>query len=276
MAAYSDEQLKEIDKVLKYIKQMEGIIRTSPSREQVERVRKELKKFRDRLKELMPHIDPLKANPDEIREQLGLGKVAEVAVTGPAVPTNRADPDSGDILDRFPLQKASAHCTDPDVNLMATMLLVMQKDYWPAVSEQHCKLDFSSGNERDAIRVLLENAVRSLKVLAETIEEYATADKQDFREQLLKMKNKQTRIFLFETNEVMKKVRDFLKKLVDDLDRGGGAVMNKEDIIKTNARFEESNYLEGRVIRDAIREVEYFAGKVIERLNLPQFKIKAP
>ncbi|MCE9597333.1 MAG: hypothetical protein K8S54_05130 [Spirochaetia bacterium] len=276
MAAYTDEQLKEIDKVLKYIKQMEGIIRTSPSREQVERVRKELKKFRDRLKELMPHIDPVKANPDEIREQLGLGKVAELIATGPATSTNRGDPDSGDILDRFPLQKASAHCTDPDVNLMATMLLVMQKDYWPAVSEQHCKLDFSSGNERDAIRVLLENAVRSLKVLAETIEEYATADKQDFREQLLKMKNKQTRIFLFETNEVMKKVREFLKKLVDDLDRGGGAVMNKEEIIKTNARFEESNYLEGRVIRDAIREVEYFAGKVIERLNLPQFKIKTP
>jgi len=116
--------------------------------------------------------------------------------------------------------------------------------------------------------------VRSLKVLSETIEEYATADKQDFREQLLKMKNKQTRIFSFETNETMKKVREFLKKLVDDLDRGGGAVMNKEDIIRTNARFEESNYLEGRTITDAIREVEYFAGKVIERLNLPQFKIK--
>jgi hypothetical protein len=72
----------------------------------------------------------------------------------------------------------------------------------------------------------------------------------------------------------MKGVREFLKKLVDDLDHGGGAVMNRDEVIKTNSRFEESNYLEGRTIADAIREVEYFTSKVIERLNLPQFKVK--
>ena len=54
MSAYTNEQLKEIDKILKFIKQMEGIVRTSPSREQVERVRKELKKFREKLKEMIP------------------------------------------------------------------------------------------------------------------------------------------------------------------------------------------------------------------------------
>lgn len=271
MSSYTSEQLTEIDKILKYVKQMEGIIRTSPSREQVERVRKELKRFREKLQELMPGVDALKLSPDDIRTQLGLA-AAPAPETAARPQVNQEE--QGDILDRFPLQKASPHCTDPDVNLMSTMLLVLQKDYWPAISEQHCKLDFSHANERDTIRHLLENAVRSLKVLAETIEEYATADKQDFREQLLKMKNKQTRIFLFETNEVMKQVREFLKKLVDDLDRGGGSVMNKDEMIKTNVRFEESNYLDGRQIKDAIHEVEYFVGKVIERLNLPQFKVK--
>ena len=273
VSAYTNEQLKEIDKILKFIKQMEGIVRTSPSREQVERVRKELKKFREKLKEMIPGIDAMTVNVDELRTKLGLTAVIPT-VQETAAAKSQDDGESGDILDRFPIQKASPHCTDPDVNLMATMLLVLQKDYWPAISEQHCKLDFSCANERDAIRVLLENAVRSLKVLAETIEEYATADKQDFREQLLKMKNKQTRIFLFETNDVMKGVREFLKKLVDDLDHGGGAVMNRDEVIKTNSRFEESNYLEGRTIADAIREVEYFTSKVIERLNLPQFKVK--
>lgn len=272
MSSYTSDQLKEIDKILKYVKQMEGIIRTSPSREQVERVRKELKRFRDKLQEMLPGIDAIKLSPDDIRAQLGLAAAPQTQA--PAAKPQAADADQGDILDRFPIQKASPHCTDPDVNLMSTMLLVLQKDYWPAVSEQHCKLDFSHANERDAIRHLLENAVRSLKVLAETIEEYATADKQDFREQLLKMKNKQTRIFLFETNEVMKQIREFLKKLVDDLERGGGAVMNKDETIKTNVRFEESNYLDGRQIKDAIHELEYFVGKVIERLNLPQFKVK--
>ncbi len=271
VSSYTSEQLTELDKILKYVKQMEGIIRTSPSREQVERVRKELKKYRDKLQEMLPGIDAIKLSPDDIRGQLGLASApAQEAPTRPAVPGD----DQGDILDRFPLQKASVHCTDPDVNLMSTVLLVLQKDYWPAVSEQHCKLDFSHGNERDAIRHLLENAVRSLKVLAETIEEYATADKQDFREQLLKMKNKQTRIFLFETNEVMKHIREFLRKLVDDLDRGGGAVMNKDELIKTNVRFEESTYLDGRQIKDAIHEMEYYVDKVIERLNLPQLKVK--
>ncbi|HNJ05249.1 MAG TPA: hypothetical protein PLB73_13390, partial [Leptospiraceae bacterium] len=106
MSAYTNEQLKEIDKILKFIKQMEGIVRTSPSREQVERVRKELKKFREKLKEMIPGIDAMTVNVDELRTKLGLTAVIPT-VQETAAAKSQDDGESGDILDRFPIQKAS-------------------------------------------------------------------------------------------------------------------------------------------------------------------------
>ncbi|MBI3395815.1 MAG: hypothetical protein HY042_08270 [Spirochaetia bacterium] len=261
---YTKDQLTEIEKVLKYIRQMESIVRTSPSAEQKERVRKELKKYTDRLVQLVPGVNPQRINVETLLHELGIAGGVQDAPDEP--------PGEGEGFGRVPVQKASAHSTDPDVNLLSTILTLLHREYWPAIADQHCKLDFSNGAERDAIRTILENVMRNLRVLAETIEEYAQAEKQDFREQLMKMKNKQTRVFLFESNEFLKKMRDFLKKLIVDLTEGGGSVLNKDDLLKFNPRFEEATMLEGRTVADGIQEFEKFVSQAIGRLNMPEFK----
>jgi len=259
---------QEIQKLVKYIRQMEGIIKTSPSREQRERVSKEMQKYREKLSQLIPGSNPARLNLDEIERGTGSAETADPA---------RPPADSGfqaghSILDRFPVEKASAHSTDGDINFLSTMLGVLQREYWPVLTDQQCKLDFSCASDRDSIRYKLDGCLRSQTILLETIEEYAGAEKQDFREQLLKMKNKQTRLFLLETNDTLKELRALLRKINEDLRAGGGMVLNADSTIRFNARFDQGTVLEGRRLPDALSEFEQFINEVITRLNLPDLK----
>ncbi len=260
---YTPEELSEIEKVLKYIRQMEGIIRTSPSPEQKERVKKELKKYTDRLVQLVPSVNPQRINVEGLMKDLGIG-------AAPGSPTGAVGSDGNmDMIGRMPVEKASVHSQDPDVNFLSTVLKLIHSEYWPAISDQHAKLDFSHGAERDAIRAQLENSMRNLRVLCETIEEYAMAEKQDFREQLMKMKNKQTRVFLFEANETFKKVREFLRKVNEN---SAVVILNGDEQIHFNSRFESATILEGRTVAQAVQEFEVFLSQCISKLNLPEFK----
>lgn len=266
MTHYNPEQIAEIEKILKYIEQMEGIVRTSPSKEQVMRVRKQLSQYAERLFKFMPHLNRSRISVDEIRKEIGLSVKSDSESKKEQLPRY-------DILAKYPIENASPHCTDPDINLLATVLKVIQREYWPIVSDQHCKMDFSHSAERDGIRKQLDSTNRGLIVLTETIEEYATAQKQDFREQLLKMKNKQTRVFLYETKDILLKALDFLNKIVKDLEIGGNVILNKTEQLKFNTRYEEATELEGRSLEDGIKEFTEYISEALKKLNLPEIKI---
>lgn len=264
------EQREEAEKLLRFMKQMEGIIRTTPNAEQKARVSREMAKYRERLAALAPGKDLSRISVDQVREELGLGEAPAEAAPA-ASPAGKAV-NSYSVLAKFPIQKASPNSTDPDINLLATIWHVIADEYWPALSEQHCKLDFSHSAEREALRAALENINRNLKVLTETVEEYSGAEKPDFREQLLKMKNRQTRAFIFDSNEALKKLRDFLTKLNLDITERGGVIMNKTDRLKFNARFEKATVLENRTVAEGLQEFLQVINDAIEKLNLPTLK----
>lgn len=281
MAGLSPEQRDDAEKSLRYLKQMEGIIRTSPNAEQRARVSREIVKYREKLSALVPGKDFSKSNADQIRAELGLdapGAAEGGAGRAGSAPSQAHSAVGGratagySILQKFPVQKGSPNSSDPDVNFLSTVWNVINREYWPAISEQHCKLDFSHSSERDGLRAQLENISRNLKVLLETIEEYSGAEKQDFREQLLKMKNRQTRAFIFDSNEALKKLREFLEKLCDDVQSRGGVVMNKAEPLRFNARFEKATVLEGVSVADGLVEFHQFVAEAIQHLNLPQLK----
>tara|TARA_Y100001937_G_scaffold122287_1_gene182431 strand:+ start:11445 stop:12269 length:825 start_codon:yes stop_codon:yes gene_type:complete len=268
----NQDQLAEIDKLTRYIKQMEGIVRTSPNPDQVARVKRELQKYREKLKTLYPDYDPNSHQMDDVRGQLGLDGGGKAKTGGGGGAARSGGGEGHDILDKFPVAKASPNCTDHDVNFLATILHVIQKEYWPAISEQHTRMDFSLNQERDTIRYHLDTALRNLKILTETVEEYAQAEKQDFREQLLKMKNKQTRVFLFETNDMLRLMREFMRKVAGDIQQNGSAIQNKSDKIQFNPKFEDATLLDGYTIRDAVLEFLELLDQTIAQLRLPQMK----
>ncbi len=276
--SYSQAQIDEIEKLVNYIDRMETIIHTSPNRSQVDRVQKELRKMGEKLAAIVPGVNALNVNTNEVRVKVGL--MAEPQGDKPssgsrprAGSASRKFEDTGlSIIDKFPVKPASPHSTDHDVNFTYTVIHIIQNEYWPVISDQICKLDFSHGAERDSVRMRLDNVLRSMKVLVETIEEYAGAEKQDFREQLLKMKSRQTRIVMFETHDFLKLLRDFLNKLITDIRSDGGVILNKSDTIRFDSRFHVATVLEGRSIADGIKEFQAYVLQAIEKLHIPDLK----
>lgn len=122
----SDQHREEIQKILKYLKNMEGIIRTSSNPEQKARVQKELAKQRARLAAIVPGLDATRMNATQITAELEMGASsadstgagAGAAATAPASSGGRrgAGGAAGTVLGKFPIDKASPHSSDPDVN----------------------------------------------------------------------------------------------------------------------------------------------------------------
>ena len=274
----SEQHREEVQKILKYLKNMEGIIRTSPNPDQKARVQKELAKQRARLAQIVPGLDATRMNSDQIMAELQMSAAPGGAEgASPAGRSGGGGRGAGHrVLDKISIDRASANSTDPDVNFLASVFTAIQKEYWPAISEQHCELDFSHSAERDAVRSQLENVFRNMKVLLETIEEYAGAEHQDFREQLLKMKNRQTRAFIFDANDMLRKIREFMEPLMADIEANGGLITNKSAQLRFNSRFEEATMLEGRTVSDAIQEFNQLVREAIQHLNLPSLKKDGP
>lgn len=279
--SFNEQQLAEIGKILDFIDRMEKIIHTSPNRTQVERVQKELRRMGEKLAAIVPGVNPINVNVEEVRRKIGLlpelgfseeGANAGSRASTPVSKSSRSAPPQLSIIEKYPIIKPSPHSADPDVNLVYTVLQVIQNEYWPVISDQICKLDFSHAAERDSIRQRLDNVLRSMKVLTETIDEYAQAEKQDFREQLLKMKSRQIRIVLFEMSDFLKVLKDFLAKLIEDIRGNGGVILNKKETIKFDTRFHNATVLEGRAITDGIKEYYMYVDQAIEKIHMPDLK----
>lgn len=254
--------LSEISKLRRSIKQLEGILRTSSNPDQRRRVSKDLARYKERLEEALE-------NNIEGESAMGGGVDGEAGNEGSKGSGGQADENAYQVLNKFNYEPASPHCEDNDVNIVATVLAIFEKEYWPALAEGHMKLDFSHSSERDSFYTRLEESKRNLKILLETIEEYATVTKADFREQLYKMKNKQTRIFLFEAITMFQKIHDFLEKIFKDHRAGGNILLNPEDEIVFNPNFESATLLNHYTLPKALEEAIVLCQELIDEINLP-------
>lgn len=251
------DQILEIQKYQKYISQLEQILTVSKYPEQRERVSKDIKKFKEKI---------LSLSPDGIPDN----------VYSSAFSSNKkgkdVEEDNDSLLNHLIVLKLSPHCNNAEVNFISTLINIMENELLPILSDTHIKLDFSHSSQRDDILKIMENIRRNLKVLAETIEEYAMSDKQDFKEQLGRMKNKQTRIFFAEAVEVFKQFKEFLQILCDSVNTGSTIVKNPDDKIRFNQKFEKATFLEGRTVKVAVKKFLQFTKEALENINLPTFK----
>jgi hypothetical protein len=254
----SHEQIVEISRLQGMIRNLEKIQRQSKDEYQSIRVSKDLEKFNRRLLEISPD-----GIPDNIEATVAASK---------ALKDN--DPNvKHKIVAQFPIMKISPNSHDREINQIGTLVNVMELEFLPVLGDTHIKFDFAHQGERDTLFKHMENLRRNMKVLMETIEEYAAAEKQEFREQLGRMKNKQSRIFISESYDLFKKVREFLEAVNKDIREGSSVVMNIEEPIVFNPRFEKSTLLEGKSIPDALMDFQNFTRECMEVINLPNLKI---
>ena len=167
---------------------------------------------------------------------------------------------------RNTFQKSS---DDDDVNLMATFLTAWEEEFMPALSESHLKLDFSSGQERDAFYNGVENLKRQAKILFETIEDYSKATRDDVKAQLRDMRSRYMRSFLQEGAQYLNKIEEYWGKLLEDFETGGSRIMNRDDKVLFDRKFESATFFTGKPVGEALNTSVSFLREVIQALNLP-------
>jgi alpha-amylase/alpha-mannosidase (GH57 family) len=254
----SHEQIVEISRLQNMIRNLEKIKRGSKDEFQVHRVTMDLDKYHSMIQKISPE-----GIPDNMQETVQASK---------ALKDN--DPNmKNKLIAQFPVMKVSPNSNDREINQIATIINVLDGEYMPILGDTHIKFDFAHQSERDTLFKYLENLRRNMKVLTETIEEYAQAEKQEFREQLGRMKNKQSRIFISESYDFLKKVKEFLEAVQKDIRAGNSVIMNLEEKITFNPRFEKSTLLEGRDITSALNEFFEFTKEAMDVINLPNLKI---
>ncbi len=254
--ALNTEQIILLQRYQTLLQQLEKILLISQNEEQKKRVTKEIQKCKSKILAISPEGIPDNIHIVRAQPFMEKGK-PQMAIT------------KENILSNIVVMKISPHSNDPEINFIATLINLLEDEYAPILGDSHIKFDFSHQSERDNLLKHLENIRRTMKVLSETIEEYAQAEKQDFKEQLGRMKNKQSRIFIAEAGELFKTFRDFIVKVNTTINSGTNIINNLEEPIHFNTRFERATLLEGKSIPEALRLFEEFTHAALEKINVP-------
>jgi hypothetical protein len=254
----SHEQIVEISRIQSVIRNLEKIKRESKDDFQITRVSMDLDKYNRKMAEISPD-----GIPDNMEATVATSKALQ-----------ENDPNvKHKLISQFPIMKITPNSHDREINQIGTIANIMDIEFIPLLGDTHIKFDFAHQSERDTLFKHMENLRRNMKVLTETIEEFAGAEKQEFREQLGRMKNKQSRIFISEAYDVFKKTREFLEAVNKDIRDGSSVIMNIEEPIKFNPRFEKASLLEGKSIPSALADFQTFTKEAMDLINLPNLKI---
>jgi hypothetical protein len=269
--ALNQEQILLLQKYQKMLTQLEKIMLFSVNDEQKKRVARDIQKYRSLVLSISPegipdniHIIKTPKEPPKPDKTKEAGDKKENKPIEEKYAITREN-----ILSNLVVMKISPNSNDHEINFIATLIGMLELEYVPILGDSHIKFDFSHITEKDNLLKHLENIRRTMKVLSETIEEYAQSEKQDFKEQLGRMKNKQSRIFISEAGELFRHFREFIQKIQDSIKDGTGIIMNLDEPIHFNTRFEKATILEGKSIPEAIRMFGEFVHAAIESINIP-------
>jgi len=254
----SQAQIDELEKMKKLERTYEGIVKTSRSPDQVQRSQVELKKIKDRIREL---------DPGNLFEGMRNAEDAKSPTT--------SNPFEGySMLSRFKLQRASTHSNDADINMMFSIINAWETVFMTALFDKHVKLDYSLNNERDTHYAILSNVKRYLKTLSETIEDYQSAVREDAKLQLVEMKRRYARQFLNEGAVYLRKIKSFWEHIDADVQSHGTMCTNREDRVSFDPRFEAESFLKGETVETVIRKAVVFLNEAIKVLRLPELPDK--
>ena len=255
--SFSPSQSQELGKLKRLERQYEGIARTSSNAEQKHRALVELKKIKDRIDELDPQGE---------FESSGQGGAARAGNSSSN--TSVTDLSQYKVLSRFPVERASTHSSDYDINLLYTILTAWEKVFMTALFDKHTRLDYSLNSERDTHFALLGNLKRHHKSLTDTIEDHHMATRDDSKEQFFEMQRRYYRVYLNEGAAFLKKMKTFWEDINEDVLNRGTKCTNYNDRIRFD-QYEEKSFLEGKTIGEIIHIAVVFLNEAIKALRLP-------
>jgi hypothetical protein len=145
-----DENKEKALKIVRSIKALEGVIKTSRSVEQKTRVKKDIEALREKLGEIYPNTDL-----QDLEQILG----AEVMAPPPET---KIDFSQFPCLLPVELKQFSPYKNDGDLNIAASIKTHFEQSIWGIITEQHTKLDYSNSGIRDGLYRKLDQCGRGL------------------------------------------------------------------------------------------------------------------
>ena len=243
-------------KIVKSIRVLESVLRTSPNPSQRARVKKDINKLRDMLRDMYPD-----ANLEELEETIYNESMTVHAVE-----------DEGfsefEFLKDVEMLNVSPYKDDIEVNEAASIMKYFQDRIWGVISDQHTKLDFSNSGERDSLYRMLDQCDRSFKLFSQTIEDIGKAKTSEHINQLQLMRVKQGRVFLFALYEFLKKARKFVASLVADAEFGGTMILNPDEKV-IYAGYEKYKTFENWEVIESLKHMKDFFDEALEVIKMP-------
>ena len=245
--------------IVKSIRLLESVLKTTTDKNQKLRVTRELSKLREMLQELYPDSD-LKELEDAIFSDLmAIQKEEEISLK------------DYEHLKDVEVEIISPHKEDKEINEVASLMKHFEEKIWTALTDQHIKLDFSNSSERDTLHRKLDECNRAFKTFCQTIEDIEKSRSSEYLSQLHLMRIRHGRLFLFEIYYFFKSLRKFISDLLSNLEIGGNMIMNPDDIIEY-ADYEEHRIFDNQSVIDVLSFADKFIEEVLEFINVPDIK----
>jgi hypothetical protein len=259
----SDKLESEYYKLIKLKKQYDGVLRTSRNPSQQQRVSKDLQSIENQIDHLKKQV-----SPEEFKSWTENNSGS--SASSPKEKKKMAL-EEYQSLSKVPMVSLGPGADSKDVNLLYSVLVFFEEQFFPAISDKHIKLDFTLGQERDGFYNRLENCKRNLRNLQNTLEDMHLATREDQKSQLLEMKVRYSRYFMNESATFFKGVITFWEPILEDIKEGGHRCMNPEDYIEINRKLEQPSILDGVLVEKVIERLVILIRELIDYLRLPDF-----
>lgn len=255
----TDDKTKKSAEIVKSIKLLESVLKTSNDDIQKARVKRDINTLRGRLKEIFPEAD-LKELENAIYADI---------MAMPA--TDIKHIKKYNHLKDISINIYSRLREDREINEAASIMKFFEERIWVAISDQHTKLDFSNSSERDTLYRQLDECNRAFKTFCQTIDDLEKVRSTDYINQLHLMRIRQGRLYLFEIHQFLKSAKKFISVLLGSNESGGNMILNPDDLIKY-ADYEEYPTYDNWTVINALRNMVEYIDEALDFINIPNIK----
>jgi hypothetical protein len=249
----------ETKSIVKTIRMLEGVLKTTPNAVQRGRVKKEIDQLRKKLSDMYPGED-IKAVEDAVERDF-LAQPIETP----------KDFSEFETLKAVEIQHFSPYKDDREINEAASLIVYFEERLWGAISDQHTKLDFSNASERDTLYRKLDQCVRSFKIFRQTLDDLEKTKSGEYVSQLNLMRAKQARVLLFDIHDFFKSVNKFLTNLISETEYGGAMILNPNETM-VYADYEKYATFQGMTVLAALKYMKQFVGEALQVIRVPEIK----
>ena len=244
--------LKEIEDKKLFLKQLEGVYKTSINSVQKKRVLREVRDIKISLRKLKTVLD--------------LYRGIEGAGEAPLDEEERVF----SILSMIKVLKFSEFSRDKEMVAIISYADFFEKNYLPILSEYYIKLDYNSSLKRDTfysrymeIKKLLKEYNYEIEVHTRT--EYDSIASYKDKSNVYKIRQR----YLLSLDAYFKNLKSFTETLIGNYMSGGSIIMNPLDKISLS-EFENDRRLDGYTVIDALSEMYTFYNEFTRFLGMPK------